>query len=33
VQDVYLIMDQGRAVLEGSRAEIERGHVLAHLHV
>jgi branched-chain amino acid transport system ATP-binding protein len=33
IADRYLIMDQGRAVLEGSRAEIERGHVLAHLHV
>jgi len=29
----YLIMDQGRAMLEGSRSEIERSHVLAHLHV
>ena len=29
----YLIMDQGRAMPEGSRSEIERSHVLAHLHV
>lgn len=33
VADRYLIMDQGRAMLEGSRAEIERQHVLEHLHV
>jgi hypothetical protein len=33
IADRYLIMDQGRAVLEGSRFEIERSHVLAHLHV
>ena len=33
ITDRYLIMDQGRAILEGSRAEIERSHVLAHLHV
>jgi branched-chain amino acid transport system ATP-binding protein len=33
IADRYLIMDQGRAMLEGSRAEIERSHVLAHLHV
>jgi hypothetical protein len=26
-------MDQGRAMLEGSRSEIERSDVLAHLHV
>ena len=33
IADRYLIMDQGRAMLEGSRSEIERSHVLAHLHV
>src|SRR5204863_5974069 len=26
-------MDQGRTMLEGSRSEIERSHVLEHLHV
>jgi branched-chain amino acid transport system ATP-binding protein len=33
IADRYLIMDQGRAMLEGSRSEIERSDVLAHLHV
>lgn len=33
IADRYLIMDQGRAMLEGSRSEIERSHVLEHLHV
>ena len=33
IADHYLVMDQGRAMLEGSRSEIERSHVLAHLHV
>jgi urea transport system ATP-binding protein len=33
IADRYLVMDQGRAMLEGSRAEIDRSHVLAHLHV
>ena len=33
IADRYLIMDQGRAMLEGSRAEIERRHVLEHMHV
>jgi ABC-type branched-subunit amino acid transport system ATPase component len=33
IADRYLIMDQGRAMLEGSRSEIERSHMLAHLHV
>jgi urea transport system ATP-binding protein len=33
IADRYLIMDQGRAMLEGSRSEIERSNVLAHLHV
>ena len=33
IADRYLIMDQGRSMLEGSRAEIERRHVLEHLHL
>jgi urea transport system ATP-binding protein len=33
IADHYLIMDQGRAMLEGSRADIERKHVLEHLHL
>ncbi len=33
IADRYLIMDQGRSVLEGSRAEIERRHVIEHLNV
>jgi urea transport system ATP-binding protein len=33
IADRYLIMDQGRSMLEGSRAEIERQQVLEHLHV
>ena len=33
IADRYLIIDQGRMMLEGSRAEIERRHVLEHLHV
>jgi urea transport system ATP-binding protein len=33
IADRYLIMDQGRSMLEGSSAEIERQHVLEHLHV
>jgi ABC-type branched-subunit amino acid transport system ATPase component len=33
IADRYLIMDQGRARLSGSRSEIERSDVLAHLHV
>ena len=33
IADRYLVMDQGRAMLEGSRSEIDRSHVLAHLHV
>jgi urea transport system ATP-binding protein len=33
VADRYLVMDQGRAMLQGSRSEIDRSHVLAHLHV
>ena len=33
IADRYLIMDQGRMMLEGSRSAIERSHVLEHLHV
>jgi ABC-type branched-subunit amino acid transport system ATPase component len=33
IADRYLIMDQGRAVLEGSSSTIHRGQILAHLHV
>ena len=33
IADRYLVMDQGRAMLEGSRSDIDRSHVLAHLHV
>lgn len=33
IADRYLIMDQGRAVLEGSSSAIYRGQILAHLHV
>jgi branched-chain amino acid transport system ATP-binding protein len=33
IADRYLVMDQGRAVLEGSRAEIDRDRILAHLHL
>lgn len=33
IADRYLVMDQGRAMLEGPRSQIERSHVLAHLHV
>jgi len=33
IADRYLIMDQGRAVLEGSSSVINRGQILAHLHV
>ncbi len=33
IAERYLIMDQGRTVLEGSRSEIERSRVLEHLHV
>jgi branched-chain amino acid transport system ATP-binding protein len=31
--DRYLVMDQGRAMLEGPRSQIDRRRVLAHLHV
>ena len=33
IADRYLIMDQGRTVLEGMRATIDRCRILAHLHV
>jgi urea transport system ATP-binding protein len=33
IADRYLVIDQGRAVLEGPRAAIDRSNVLAHLHV
>ena len=33
IAERYLIMDQGRTMLEGSRSEIERSRVLEHLHV
>ena len=33
IADRYLIMDQGRSVLEGSSSTIHRGQILAHLHV
>ncbi len=33
IADRYLVMDQGRAMLEGSASTINRSHVLAHLHV
>jgi urea transport system ATP-binding protein len=33
IADAYLVMDQGRAVLEGGRATMDRARLLAHLHV
>jgi urea transport system ATP-binding protein len=33
IADRYLIVDQGRTMLEGSPSTIDRSHVLAHLHV
>ena len=33
IADRYLVMDQGRAVLEGTRAGIGRAEILNHLHV
>lgn len=33
IADRYLVMDQGRCVLAGPRAEIDRAAILAHLHV
>jgi urea transport system ATP-binding protein len=31
--DRYLVMDQGRCVMSGSRNELGRDELLAHLHV
>jgi branched-chain amino acid transport system ATP-binding protein len=33
IADHYLVMDQGRVVLAGARADIDRAQLLAHLHV
>jgi branched-chain amino acid transport system ATP-binding protein len=33
IADRYLVMDQGRAMLEGTPATIDRSQILAHLHV
>jgi branched-chain amino acid transport system ATP-binding protein len=33
IADQYLVMDQGRVVLSGERAHIDRDQLLAHLHV
>ena len=33
IADRYLVMDQGRAMLEGSSSIIHRSQILAHLHV
>lgn len=33
IADRYLVMDQGKVVLEGPRAAIDRAQLLAHLHV
>jgi urea transport system ATP-binding protein len=33
IADRYLVMDQGRVMLEGARSDIDRAHVLSHLHV
>lgn len=33
IADRYLIMDQGRTVLEGARTDIPRERILGHLHV
>ncbi len=33
IADRYLVMDQGRAVLAGARATLDREALLAHLHV
>jgi branched-chain amino acid transport system ATP-binding protein len=33
IADRYLVMDQGRAVLEGARADLPRERILRHLHV
>jgi branched-chain amino acid transport system ATP-binding protein len=33
IADRYLVIDQGRTILEGARSEIDRSQVLAHLRV
>jgi len=33
VADAYLVMDQGRTVLEGARDTVDRARLLTHLHV
>jgi branched-chain amino acid transport system ATP-binding protein len=33
IADRYLVMDQGRVMLEGTPSAIDRGQILAHLHV
>lgn len=33
IADRYLVMDQGRTVLEGPRSTIDRARILAHIHV
>jgi ABC-type branched-subunit amino acid transport system ATPase component len=33
IADRYLVIDQGRAMLEGPRSAIDRASILAHLHV
>ena len=33
IADRYLVVDQGRVVLEGLAGEIDRERLLAHLHV
>ena len=33
IADRYLVMDQGRAMLEGTLATIDRSQILVHLHV
>ena len=33
IADRYLVMDQGRAILEGTRSTVDRERVLAHMHV
>jgi branched-chain amino acid transport system ATP-binding protein len=33
IADRYLVMDQGRVVLNGARTDIDRAQLLAHLHV
>jgi len=33
IADRYLVVDQGRAILEGTRSTIDRERVLAYMHV